>query len=266
MGIELHAGIERQGFATRTLFLGSALISMYANLFLVSKAQYVFDKLSSQDLVTWDSLILAYAEKGENERAVQLYEELQEGRLPPCKYVLSCALKACTNVGSLCEGRSIHDYLAKVGIDGDVVLGSSLIDIYGRSGVILEARRVFDKLPEKNVVCWGAIITSYTLENMAHGALEIFESMQEQTVKPDQVTLLCVLKACGKICATKKYLQLHDAIMIRMDRELGTAVGNALIDMYVKCGVIRKAHEVFDRLLNQDVVSWNARFAGYVDM
>ncbi|KAH7428456.1 hypothetical protein KP509_09G002700 [Ceratopteris richardii] len=37
---------------------------MYANLFLVSKAQDVFDKLSSQDLVTWVSLILGYAEKG----------------------------------------------------------------------------------------------------------------------------------------------------------------------------------------------------------
>ncbi|KAH7439608.1 hypothetical protein KP509_04G068300 [Ceratopteris richardii] len=258
---QVHLLIVGNSFGSVTV-LCDHLIRSFATCGSLFEANLVFCNLVTPVSHSWQAIISAHVTLGENERAVQLYEEMQERRLPPCKYVLSCALKACTNVGNLCEGRSIHDYLAKVGIDGDVVLGSSLIDMYGRSGVILEARRVFDKLPEKNVVCWGAIITSYTLENMAHGALEIFESMQEQTVEPDQVTLLCVLKACGNIGALQQGRIVHNLIL-KGSHETDMTIGNTLVDLYARCGSLEEAQRIFELLPHRNVVSYGAMLAGY---
>ncbi|KAH7443284.1 hypothetical protein KP509_02G028500 [Ceratopteris richardii] len=162
-----------------------------------------------------------------------------------------CCLIACGRIGDVEKGKEIHEEIVSKGLLETLALGNALVDMYANCGFLKRALEVFDILPKRDVISWNALMSGYVKYEYGIKALNCLAQMQiEGYLKSDQMF-------------EGKYLQLHDAIMIRMDRELGTAVGNALIDMYLKCGLIRKAHEVFNRLPNQDVVSWTALIAGY---
>lgn len=257
----VHLLIISNGFGSVTVFCDH-LIRAYATCGCLFEANLVFCNVAAPISHTWQAIISAHVTVGHNERAIQLYQEMQESLFFTSKYVLSCALKACTNLGEVSEGRLIHDYLVKCGLDRDVVMGSALVDMYGKSGCLMEARSVFDNLPTKNVVSWGAIITCYTQQSRALDALVVFEHMQEKAVEPDQVTLLCVLKACGNIGALQQGRIIHDKIL-RGSHETNVAIGNTMVDLYARSGSLDEARMVFDALSARNVVSCGAMIAGY---
>ncbi|KAH7426327.1 hypothetical protein KP509_11G096100 [Ceratopteris richardii] len=135
--------------------------------------------------------------------------------------------------------------------------------MYAKCHMPIMAQEVFYMLPARDIVSWTALIAGFAKHDLGMEALRCFDYLQDDGFHPNAVTYVCTLNACGNIKALQKGIEIH--AKIEKDGMLGTnlAVGNALIDMYVKCGLIRKAHEVFDRLPNQDVVSWTALIAGY---
>ncbi|KAI5082424.1 hypothetical protein GOP47_0002167 [Adiantum capillus-veneris] len=89
--------------------------------------------------------------------------------------------------------------------------------------------------------------------------------MQLETVPPNPVMLICVLKACGNVGALDKVVKIHAQMLKHGMMGSESAAGNVLVDMYCKCGFLKKARELFDHLVTRDVVSWNALMFGYAD-
>ncbi|KAH7421657.1 hypothetical protein KP509_13G069500 [Ceratopteris richardii] len=239
--------------------VGNALIDMYVKCGLIRKAHEVFNRLPNQDVVSWTALIAGYAKHGDAMFALNCLDEMQLKGVAPNAVTYVCCLIACGRIGDVEKGKEIHEEIVSKRLLETLALGNALVDMYANCGFLKRALEVFDILPKRDLISWNALMSGYVKYEYGIKALNCLAQMQIEGVNPDFSTLVCGLKSADG----RKYLQLHDAIMIRMDRELGTAVGNALIDMYVKCGLIRKAHEVFNRLPNQDVVSWTALIAGY---
>eukprot|EP00250_Pteridium_aquilinum_P003912 c14174_g1_i1 orf=338-1417(+) len=258
---EVHLLMISNGFNSLTVFCDH-LIRSYAACGSLFEANLVFCNVTIPTSYTWQAIISAHVSSGENERAIQLYQRMEQSCLAPSNFVLSCTLKACASLGDVWDGRLIHNYIAKTGIDTDVVMGSALIDMYGKSGSIVDARNVFENLPNKNVVSWGAMMTCYTGLNLGLDALSLFEKMQEKPLEPDQVTLLCVLKACGSIGALEQGRIIHDMVL-RNSHETDAAIGNTLVDFYARCGSLEEAHRVFKALPVRNVVSCGAMIGGY---
>ncbi|KAI5069848.1 hypothetical protein GOP47_0016149 [Adiantum capillus-veneris] len=145
----------------------------------------------------------------------------------------------------------------------DVVLGTTLVDMYAKCGALAKAAQVLSELPARNVVSWNALITGYAQQGQGEEALECFERMQHEGFPPNDVTFICILKACGSIGAADKGQQIHNQIKREGFLVKDVAVGNALVDMYAKCGALSKAARVLDELPIRDVVSWSALIAGY---
>jgi pentatricopeptide repeat protein len=149
-------------------------------------------------------------------------------------------------------------------LEKDVVLGTSLVDMYVKCGMLEKAQMVLKDLHIRNVTSWNALIAGYAQQGQGNEALTCFEYMQSKgALSPDVVTYTCALKACGGVGAIDKGKQIHDEILFRKFLEKDTTLGNALVDMYAKCGALAKAQEVLEELPIRNVISWNALISGY---
>eukprot|EP01018_Ginkgo_biloba_P030284 Gb_21439 [translate_table: standard] len=260
-GKEIHYHVVRSGFES-DVFIGTALIDMYAKCLSIEKARHVFDKTSQRNLVSWNAMIAGYAQNGYADETLKLFRQMQAEGIKPDSVTIVSVLPVCAHLQILQEGKEIHNYIIRGGFDSRVSVGTSLIDMYAKCGYVEDARHVFDKMFRRDVVSWNAMIAGYAQNGHANKALALFHQMQHDEVTPNSVTLLSVLPACAHLAALQQGKWIHD-YTIRSGIESDVSVGTALIDMYAKCGSIEIARQLFEKMSKRDLVSWNAMIAGY---
>eukprot|EP01018_Ginkgo_biloba_P003143 Gb_41645 [translate_table: standard] len=173
--------------------------------------------------------------------------------------IYACLLQGCVNHKTLSEGKLIHAHMTETGFATDRFLGNTLVNMYAKSGSLLDARRLWDQMPERNVVSWTVMIAAYAKHGYDEEALTLFYQMQRSGIQPNQFTFASVLPACANLAALE---ELHEEIR-RNGFQDDVFIGNALIDMYAKCGNVENARHVFDKMPRRDVVLWNSMIAGY---
>lgn len=266
-GGEIHAEVARKGLVNSNPIVGTALVDMYARCGILSKAEEVFEKLPVHDIMSWTALIAGYMEHGKDEEALKCLEQMQSDGICPDASMITCILKACGNIGALDAGIELHMEIARREfLKTDKVVGNALVDMYVKCGSLAKAQEVFDTIPVKNVVAWTTLIAGYADHMHEEEALYYFERMHLEGVSPDAVAYVCILKACGSIGAVERGRILHADVEQRGVFWSSQIVGNALIDMYTKFGMLLKAQEVFDKIQVRDVVSWNMLITGYAQL
>ncbi|KAJ7296072.1 hypothetical protein O6H91_Y146700 [Diphasiastrum complanatum] len=275
-GNGIHLQILELGFES-DIFVGTTLVDMYAKCGDIVNARRVFENLPKRDVVSWNALILGYAEQEEGEEALTLYARMLNEEVVPDDRTFAAVLKACGVVAtmeeehviggksikkkSLEKGRLIHSRILEMGFDSKVVVGTSLVDMYTKCGSMVDAHRVFDHLPYRDVVSWTALISGYAEQEESELALKYFWQMQEEGIMPDVETFCSIFKACGKIGALKAGKEIH-AEMIRRGLQ-SKVLETSLILMYGRCGSMVDAHAVFDKVSEKDVQIWSALIGGY---
>lgn len=257
----IHDQIIRNGYISDAV-IGSALLDMYANCGGLNEARKVFDSSVGQDVVTWSSLIAAYTQHGHGDVALKLFREMQEGGRRPNNATFASILKACGSIGDIAQGRLIYDQIIRNGLDVDVIVGSTVVDMYSKCGSLREAQRVFDILPNLDVISWGSMIDGYAQHGYGLPALLLFEKLQKKGIKSSNIIFSSVLKACARVGALEQGQLIYDQI-VRNNLDLDVVIGNTLVDMYSSCESLEEARKVFDQVLYPDMVSWNAMIAGY---
>ncbi|KAJ7564743.1 hypothetical protein O6H91_02G031500 [Diphasiastrum complanatum] len=260
-GKRVHALIVQRGLDSN-IFLGNTLVNMYAKCGSLLDARQVFDCMLEHNVFSWTIIISAYANLRQGEEAINLFQRMQQTGIPPNKVAFVVVLKACARIPSLEKGKQLHWDIIKSGFLSDVIVGSTLVDMYVKCGCIEDARQVFDNMHERNLVSWTAMIAGYAQHELGREALDLYQEMKEEGLQPDIVTYVVLLKACACIAALEQGKQLHLDI-IKSGLQSDVFVGNALVDMYAKCGSIEDAHRMFNNMHERDVVSWNAMIAGY---
>ncbi|KAK7387357.1 hypothetical protein VNO78_28098 [Psophocarpus tetragonolobus] len=144
----------------------------------------------------------------------------------------------------------------------NVVLCNVMVDGYVRTGNLKAARELFERMVQKSVVSWNVIISGYAQNGFYREAIEMFHRMMQiRNMLPNRVTLVSVLPAVSRLGALEmgKWVHLYaEKNRIRIDDVLGSA----LVDMYARCGSIEKAIQVFERLPQNNVITWNAVIGG----
>eukprot|EP01018_Ginkgo_biloba_P036697 Gb_40434 [translate_table: standard] len=258
---QVHAHMWRNGIEQQ-IFLVNKLVYMYTVFSSMENAHVIFDKIYSPEPFLWNVLIRGYATNGCFEEALALSYEMQETGMKPDKFTFPFLFKACAGLSALQEGKEIHNQVLRRGFESDVFVGTALIDMYSKCGKVELARHVFDKMSNRNVVSWNAMIAGYVQSGHAIEALAIFDKMQLADVKPNSSTLVSVLPACAQLEDLQRGKSIHDYI-IQNGFEKDVSVGNSLVALYCKCGIVEVAHRLFDKMSNKDLVSWNAMIAGY---
>ncbi|CAM6044374.1 unnamed protein product, partial [Sphagnum compactum] len=186
---------------------------------------------------------------------------MQQEGVQPDSLSFVGVLKACANLVSIEEGRCVHQQIIQSGLESDVFVGSSLVDMYAKCGSMEDGWTVFNKMPSRDTVTWTVMILGHVQCGQGQKALELFRQMQQEGVQPDSLTFVGVLNACASVVALEEGRCIHQQI-IRSGLESDVFVGSSLVDMYAKCGSMEDARGVFNKMPSQNVVTWNAILGG----
>ncbi|KAM3382237.1 putative pentatricopeptide repeat-containing protein, mitochondrial [Capsicum galapagoense] len=192
LGSSVHGHMIRRALPMDVNMLTS-LVNMYAKNGELETATHVFQKMPCKNTVTWSALISGYAQNGFAVNALQLLIQMQLLGFSPDGASLASALLACSDVGSLRFGRSIHGYVARK-VVMDQVLITALIDMYAKCGLIYCARALYDRISSKDLICWNTIIACYGIHGHGREALTLFQRMKDK-IEPDHVTFAALLSA-----------------------------------------------------------------------
>ncbi|KAJ7514015.1 hypothetical protein O6H91_23G022500 [Diphasiastrum complanatum] len=257
----VHALIIDSGLQP-SIILGNALVNMYAKCGDLSETQIIFDKLLKKNVVSWTTLIGAYAQHGNKKNAIELLKKMQGEGVRPNKITYVSILEAFSSPVDLSEGKVIHSEIRNSGFQFDLVVDTALLNMYGKCGSPDDARRIFDDMRERDEIAWNAMIAAYAHPGHGKNAIQIFYEMQKTGVKPTVVTYVSVLDACADVTALREGKMIHESIVDSgFDKEI--VLGNALINMYAKCGSLQDARTVFDNMQSRDVFSWTSVIAAY---
>eukprot|EP00250_Pteridium_aquilinum_P011742 c20276_g3_i1 orf=149-1690(+) len=259
----VHLAIVECGYDW-SVKLGCQLIHVYALCRRLPDADKVFSALREQTTNTWTTIISAHADYGQAERAILLYRQMQLSTAKPNPCTFVAALKCCACTEALAEGRLIHSDTMKQGLETDVCIGNTLIDMYCKCTSLRDARKMFEDMPTRNVVSWNSLLSGYVQLECSEDAAEILKKMHKQGMEPSNVTLLCHLKLCASRKALDQGKLIHDQVYTR-GFESDIFLGNALLNMYIKCNKLNDAHNVFNKLHVQNVVAWSVMIHGYAE-
>lgn len=184
----------------------------------------------------------------------------------PDHYTFPFVFKACANLSSLSLGASLHATVSRSGFASNVFVCNAVVSMYGKCGALRHAHNMFDDLCHRGIqdlVSWNSVVSAYMWASDANTALALFHKMTTRhLMSPDVISLVNILPACASLAASLRGRQVH-GFSIRSGLVDDVFVGNAVVDMYAKCGKMEEANKVFQRMKFKDVVSWNAMVTGY---
>ncbi|KAK1374052.1 Pentatricopeptide repeat-containing protein [Heracleum sosnowskyi] len=186
-----------EGFEDKNVSSWNAMISGFARCGMIEEAREFFDRMPVKDDVSWSAMIDGYNQGGYCKEGIEIFYVMQKAKIRPRKYVLSSVVSACGNVGALDQGRWIHGYVKMNKIPINAVLGTSFVDMYAKCGRLDLAWEVFEKMKVKEVFSWNAMIGGLAIHGRARDAIGLFEKMEKEMLKPDDITFLNILNACA---------------------------------------------------------------------
>ncbi|KAF3788629.1 Pentatricopeptide repeat-containing protein [Nymphaea thermarum] len=242
-GLQIHAQAVKLGL-DRQKFVSSSVMDMYAKCGRVDDGLQVFDGMPERDEVSWGGIICCCSQNGRPWDALQLFGLMHASDAKANMFSLSGALCASADAAAYDQGRTIHAYALAIGLETNVFVGSALVDMYGKCGVINDAQAAFDSMAAPNLVSWNAIIMAYAQQGNANAALKLFAELRSQGVFPDDVTFLAILTACSNAG------MVDDArnCLTSMSTEFGLppTVGHytCVISVLCRVGLIEEAEEL----------------------
>ncbi|XAR66493.1 hypothetical protein NMG60_11012757 [Bertholletia excelsa] len=227
-GLQIHAHITKIGLSAETKFRNH-LITLYAKCGSFGNARELLEESPQPDLVSWSALISGYAQNGLGKEALLAFHEMHLLGVKCNEFIFPCVLKACSITRDLMLGKQIHGIVVVTGFESDVFVANTLLVMYAKCNELLDSRRLFDEIPERNVVSWNAVFSCYgqRLRDINQG----------------------------------KRVHGH---LIKLAYDSDPYSANALVDMYAKAGDLVDAISVFEEIAEPDIVSWNAVIAGCV--
>ncbi|XP_011621023.1 pentatricopeptide repeat-containing protein At4g21065-like [Amborella trichopoda] len=222
----------------------------------------VFRSIEQPNLFMWNTLIQAHAQAREPWLAIILYKTLRARAISPGEHTFPFLLKASARIISFSTATQLHAHIIHLGFETDVYVSNGLLHVYCSCGLLTDARKVFDEIPQRNVIIFTTMISGYAQNCEPKKALGIFNDMGFAAVEPNEITLCSVLSACSKSGDLELGRDIHNNYIQREGVELGPILGTALVDMYAKNGCIEAATEVFHEMHEKNTATWNAMICG----
>ncbi|KAJ8747469.1 hypothetical protein K2173_008766 [Erythroxylum novogranatense] len=257
LGRQLHGFVIRNGFEG-DVSVANGLIDFYGKCKELRLAQMVFDEMGRRNPVSWCSIIAAYEQNGEKEKACVLFLKGREEGVEPTEYMVSSFISACGALAALELGRLAHALAVKACVEGNIVVGSALVDMYGRCGSIEDCKQTFHEMHERNLVTWNAMINGYAHQGCANMAITLFDQMSLEVV-PNYVTLVCVLSACSKGGAVELGLKIFESMRDRYRIEPVAEHYACIVDMLGRAGMVDRAYDFVQTMPIHPTISvWGA--------
>lgn len=290
-GKKLHCHVLKFGLGCN-VYVQNGLVRMYSLCGLMGMARGVFDRGRKDDVFSWNLMISGCNRMKQYEESLKLFAEMERKFVVPTSVTLLLVLSACSKVRDKDLCKRVHGYVSGGSREASLKVVNALVNAYAACGEMdaavrifnnmktrdviswtcivkgfvdignLElARTYFDDMPVRDRISWTIMIDGYLRGDCFNESLELFREMQNAGMIPDEFTMVSVLTACAHLGA----LEIGEWVKTYIDRNKiknDVVVGNALIDMYFKCGSSEKAQKVFREMRRRDKFTWTAMVVG----
>ncbi|KAL3525890.1 hypothetical protein ACH5RR_014262 [Cinchona calisaya] len=263
-GKSIHGYAIRKGIGWLDEVFETSLLDMYMKCGLPDKAALNFREMSRKTIASWNALITGHLQLGQPLKALENFLRLVQEKYVPDLVTLANGLLSCGYIGHLSGGKSIHGYFLRNGFQFDVVASTALINMYSKCNRLIQAKEVFDKIDDKDIVSFNAMISSYLENEFSYQAVEEFHEMVRMGLRPNTSTIINVLSAFSNLKEVRQGKCIHGHVF-RCGFEANTEIANQLINMYSKCCAMNYARQVFDRVEKKDTVSWTSMITAHVN-
>lgn len=295
-GRSVHGHVVKYGF-DGDVFVGNSLISLYSACGFLDSALRVFDEMWVWDIVTWNSMVIGCLRNGDLDSAVDLFRGMkkrniitwnsiitgfvQGGRakeaieffhemqisgddmVRPDKMTVASVLSACATLGAIDQGKWVHSFLKRSGLECDVAIGTALVDMYGKCGCMERAVEVFKEIPRKDILAWTAMISAFALHGYGKEAFDLFNEMEELGVRPNSVTFVALLSACAHSGMVEKGRWCFDVMKRVYSIEPQVHHYACMVDTLSRAGLFDEAKRLIRNMpMEPDMFVWGALLGG----
>ncbi|KAA8544834.1 hypothetical protein F0562_019618 [Nyssa sinensis] len=262
LGKSIHKMIRLMGFEM-DVFVGSSLIKFYADNDCIDEARFLFEKIPQRDSVLWNVMLNSYVKNGDSANVIGLFREMRNTAIRLNSVTYACILSVCASGALVNFGMQLHGLVVRSGLEMDSPVANTLLAMYAKCRCLSDARKLFDTVPQTDLVTWNGMIGGYVQNGFMLEASELFREMISAGVKPDSVTFASFLPSISESASLNKGREVHGYI-VRHNVPLDVFLKSALIDIYFKCRDVEMSHYVFNQSTAIDVVICTAMISGYV--
>ncbi|KAJ7951557.1 putative Pentatricopeptide repeat-containing protein [Quillaja saponaria] len=174
----------------------SNVLSAYFQFGNIDAAKKAFSEIKKKDKICWTTMIVGYAQNRREEDALMLFGDMLYQNIRPDSFTISSIVGSCAKLASLYHGQAVHGKAVLMGVDDNMLVSSALVDMYCKCGVTSDAWVIFELMPTRNVISWNAMLRGYAQNGQVSEALSLFQTMLQESLKPDDITFVGVLSAC----------------------------------------------------------------------
>ncbi|VVB13459.1 unnamed protein product [Arabis nemorensis] len=287
------------GFLIRThlisdVFVASRLLALCfdKSTNFLGYAYGIFSQIQSPNLFVFNLLIRGFSIDAEPSRAFGFYIQMLKSRIRPDNITFPFLIKASGEMECVTIGEQTHSHIVRFGFQNDVYVENSLVHMYANCGLIAsagrifgqmrfrdvvswtsmvagyckcgmveDAREMFDEMPHRNLFTWSIMINGYAKNDCFEKAVELFYLMKREGVVANETVMVSVISSCAHLGALELGERAHEYV-VKKNMTVNVILGTALVDMYWRCGEIKKAIRVFEELPEKDSLSWTSIIKG----
>lgn len=263
LGREIH-GLVLKKFPDRkdVAKIHAGLVDMYCKCGDLASGRRVFYSTKKRNAVSWTALMSGYASNGRPDQALRCIVWMQQEGVRPDLVAVGTVLPVCTKLRALSEGKEIHAYALRRWFLPNVPLCTSLITMYGACCHLDYSHRVFHVMDKKTVRAWTALVDAYLKNGDPSTAIQVFRSMLLSNRRPDAVAITRMLSAYSDIGALQPGKEVHGQVL-KLRMEPLPLVAAELINMYGRCGDLKGAQRVFNRIESKGSLTCTAIIEAY---
>ncbi|KAK9725423.1 hypothetical protein RND81_05G142300 [Saponaria officinalis] len=323
-GQQIHALVTKTGLDSN-IFIQNSLLSMYAkcdelgvakmlfgsfsrldsvscNIMLgafvrfnrLDDARHMFDVMPEKSCVAYTTMIMGLAQNDRWSGAIEVFGKMRRAGVVPNEVTMASVISSYAHVGGILDAGLIHGLTVKLGLTDFVLVSTNLLHIYCVCSCLGNARRLFNEMPEKNVVSWNVMLNGYSKQRLVDLARDLFDEIPEKDVvswgtivdayvqvgrlsdaltmyramlcarlSPNDVMIVDLVSACGKVSAFCEGEQLH-ATIVKTGFDCYDFVQSTIIHFYSACRKINLACRQFDVAHKNHLASWNALISGFI--
>lgn len=246
----VHAvAVRRLWFASSSLPLLNALLDAYAKCGLLEHALRLFGGMCDKNVVTWSTLIAGCAHNGRPYEALACSVAMREAGMMPNSITMLSILQACADCAETRVSRCAHGVAVRSGLAPERDVGNALVDTYGKCGDLTAAMRAFDAMPRKDVLTWNSMIGALGMNGRAPDALSLLDRMEREdddNVRPNGVTMLAVLSACGHGGLVEEGMAHFERMTAKYSLQPQVEHLSCVVDMLARVGDLEGATEIIE--------------------
>uniref|UniRef100_A0A2C9U1V5 Pentacotripeptide-repeat region of PRORP domain-containing protein n=2 Tax=Manihot esculenta TaxID=3983 RepID=A0A2C9U1V5_MANES len=239
-------------------YVSTALLDLYMKLGCVNHAHNVFDCMPDRDIVSWNALICGYSRNGRALVALELFIEMLREDFCPRQTTLVGLVPSCGQRELTFQGKSIHGFAIKCGLDLDSQVKNALTSMYAKCEDLEAAELMFEEMVDKSVVSWNAMVSGYGQNGYFEKAMLVFKQMIEAGVEVNPVTITSLLSANANPESTHCYT-------IKVGIVNTASVVTSLVCRYARCGSLESAELLYWSLQQNNLVSLTSIMSSYAE-